>query len=67
MLQQLKKFNNYLKENEKLRSEIDSLRVDRRRFDDLYKKLSQEQEKIQQEIGESIDTSTQYYDQRWGF
>jgi len=47
-----------------LRKEIDGLRVERQRFDNLYKKLEKEKEDLQQELNEVIDQSTQAYDQR---
>ena len=51
--------------NRALRKEIDGLRVERQRFDNLYKKLEKEKEDLQQELNEVIDQSTQAYDQRW--
>lgn len=53
-----------LEVNKSLREEIDSLRVERNRFDQLYKKLDKERQQLQQETGEVIDQSTQAYDTR---
>jgi predicted nuclease with TOPRIM domain len=50
--------------NKKLREEIDNLRVERNRFDQIYKKLEKQRQQLQQEIGEVIDQSTQAYDAR---
>ena len=47
-----------------LRKEIDDLRVERRRFDDLYKKVDEQQEQLKQEIGQIVEQSTQAYEQR---
>jgi len=58
------KFCKALEVNKQLREEIDSLRVERNRFDNLYKKLDKERQQLQQETGEVIDQSTQAYDQR---
>jgi coiled-coil domain-containing protein 63/114 len=59
------KFGKLLEENSALRKEIDSLRVERQRFDNLYKKLDKEKQDLQKETNEIIDQSTQAYDQRW--
>ena len=53
-----------LEKNKELREEIDSLRVERRRFENLFKKLEKELNQLRQEIGEVIDQSTQAYDAR---
>ncbi|ELU09042.1 hypothetical protein CAPTEDRAFT_158042 [Capitella teleta] len=53
-----------LEVNRKLREEIDDLRVERKRFDQLHKKLDKQRQGLQQEIGEVIDQSTQAYDAR---
>jgi predicted nuclease with TOPRIM domain len=58
------KFGKLLEENSALRKEIDSLRVERQRFDNLYKKLDKEKQDLQKETNEIIDQSTQAYDQR---
>jgi chromosome segregation ATPase len=58
------KFGKLLESNRALRKEIDDLRVERQRFDNLYKKLDKERQDLQQETNEIIDQSTQAYDQR---
>jgi len=57
-------FSKSLEKNKEMREEIDSLRVERRRFENLYKKLEKELSQLRQEIGEVIDQSTQAYDSR---
>jgi len=47
-----------------MRDDIDSLRVERRRFEDLYKRLEKERQKLKEEIGQIIDEATQAHDQR---
>ena len=64
MLQANNKFCKALDVNKDLRKEIDSLRVERTRFDNIYKKLDKERQQLQQETGKIIDESTQSYDQR---
>ncbi|XP_060071331.1 coiled-coil domain-containing protein 63-like [Ylistrum balloti] len=59
-----KTFNAYLTENSKYREEIESLRVERTRFDGLYKKLDKELTVARREKGELIESSTQAYDAR---
>ncbi|XP_033642648.1 coiled-coil domain-containing protein 63-like [Asterias rubens] len=58
------KFNSMLTENGKYREEIESLRVERTRFENIRKKLEKELGELRQEIGEVIDQSTQAYDVR---
>lgn len=58
------KFSKKLETNKKLREELDSLRVERTRFDNLYKKLEKEIQQLKNENGEVIDQSTQAYDAR---
>ncbi|XP_022090433.1 coiled-coil domain-containing protein 63-like [Acanthaster planci] len=58
------KFNFMLTQNAKFREEIDSLRVERTRFENIRKKLEKELTELRQEIGEVIDQSTQAYDAR---
>ncbi|XP_077998326.1 coiled-coil domain-containing protein 63-like [Glandiceps talaboti] len=59
-----KKFNQLLTKNADLRVEIDSLRVEKARFDNISKKLEKEHQDLKNEIGEVIDQSTTAYDQR---
>ena len=59
------KFGKMLETNRALRKEIDALRVERQRFDNLYKKLEKEKQDLQQETNEVIDQSTQAHNQRW--
>ncbi|CAH1775288.1 unnamed protein product [Owenia fusiformis] len=58
------KFNNCLTANASLREEIDSLRVERVRFDNLYCKLDKERMELRRDLGEVIDQSSQAYDSR---
>lgn len=51
--------------NKELRQLIDNLRVERQRFDNLYKKLDKEKQDLQQETNDIMDQSTQAYDQRY--
>lgn len=60
----LKNFNTVLTQNARLRDEIDNLRVERHRFEDLQKKLEKELESLKQEIASVIENSTQAYDHR---
>ena len=50
--------------NAGLRDEIDNLRVERNRFEDLHRKLEKELNMLRKEIAEVIENSTQAYDQR---
>ena len=59
------KFGKLLEANRALRKEIDALRVERQRFDNLYKKLEKEKQDLQREVNDVIDQSTQAHDQRW--
>lgn len=63
----LKSFNSILTQNARLRDEIDNLRIERHRFEDLHKKLEKELQSLKEEIGQVIENSTQAYDQRWIF
>ena len=60
----MKNFNTVLTQNARLRDEIDNLRVERHRFEDLQKKLEKELESLKQEIASVIENSTQAYDHR---
>lgn len=60
----LKSFNTILTKNAGLRDEIDNLRIERNRFEDLHKKLEKELNMLRKEISEVIENSTQAYDQR---
>ena len=60
----LKNFNTVLTQNARLRDEIDNLRVERFRFEELHKKLEKEHQSLRQSIAEIIENSTQAYDQR---
>lgn len=57
-------FCKQLAENARQRDEIESLRVERNRFDSLYKKLEKELQQLQKKKGELIESSTQAYDAR---
>ncbi|XP_067945851.1 outer dynein arm-docking complex subunit 1-like [Watersipora subatra] len=60
----LKKFNSMLTGNADLRQEIDSLRVERKRFEGMHKKLDKELTSLRRQIAEEIDQSTISYDTR---
>ncbi|XP_060708398.1 coiled-coil domain-containing protein 114 [Hemiscyllium ocellatum] len=60
----LRKFNTQLTRNGELREQIDTLRVERARFEQLQKKLGKELLEIRKEIGSVIDTSTAAYEAR---
>jgi len=60
----LKSFNTILTQNARLRDELDSLRVERARFEELHKKLEREHESLRREISDVIENSTSAYDQR---
>ena len=62
--QSLKKFNAMLTGNADLRQEIDSLRVERKRFEGMHKKLDKELTSLRTQINEEIDASTMAYDSR---
>lgn len=47
-----------------LRKQIDSLRYDRNRFEQVYEKLEKERVRLRQDIGKVIEESTQSYEQR---
>jgi hypothetical protein len=53
-----------LTQNARLRDELDSLRVERARFEELHKKLEKEHESLRREIADVIENSTSAYDQR---
>ncbi|KAJ8321073.1 hypothetical protein KUTeg_002660 [Tegillarca granosa] len=59
-----KEFNTILTNNACMREEIESLRVERNRFDHLYKKLDRELTSLRKQKAELIESSTQAYDQR---
>lgn len=61
----LKSFNSILTQNAELRDEIDNLRIERHRFEDLHKKLERELQSLKEEIAQVIENSTQAYDQRY--
>ncbi|KAM4014924.1 outer dynein arm-docking complex subunit 1 isoform 2-T2 [Anomaloglossus baeobatrachus] len=58
------KFNLQLAKNSKMREEIDILRIERSRFDQLYKRLEKELLQTRKEIGTVIDESSAAYDAR---
>lgn len=62
--QNRRKFNTILTENGRMRDEIESLRVERTRFDSLYKKLDKELTSLRRQKGQLIEESTQAYDAR---
>ena len=62
--QSKKKFNTILTENARMRDEIESLRVERCRFDQLYKKLDKELTVLRRQKGQLIEESTHAYESR---
>ncbi|XP_040271538.1 outer dynein arm-docking complex subunit 1 [Bufo bufo] len=60
----LTKFNLQLAKNSKMREDIDILRIERSRFDQLYKRLEKELLQTRKEIGTVIDESSAAYDAR---
>ncbi|XP_056398295.1 outer dynein arm-docking complex subunit 1 isoform X2 [Hyla sarda] len=60
----LTKFNLQLAKNSKMREEIDILRIERSRFDQLYKRLEKELLQTRKESGSVIDESSAAYDAR---
>ncbi|XP_072282742.1 outer dynein arm-docking complex subunit 1 [Pyxicephalus adspersus] len=60
----LTKFNLQLAKNAKMREEIDILRIERSRFDQLYRKLEKELLQTRKEIATVIDESSAAYDAR---
>ncbi|XP_051895096.1 coiled-coil domain-containing protein 114 [Pristis pectinata] len=60
----LSKFNTQLMRNGRLREQIDTLRVERSRFEQLHRKLEKELLETRKEIGSVIDISTAAYDAR---
>jgi len=59
-----KSFNTLLTQNADLREEIDNLRVERFRFDELHKKLEKELGDIRKDIASVISDSSQAYEMR---
>ncbi|XP_039612145.1 coiled-coil domain-containing protein 114 [Polypterus senegalus] len=60
----LVRMNKHLTKNCALRMELDTLRTERSRFEQLFRKLEKEKQDIHKEIGCVIDTSTSAYDER---
>ncbi|KAM8927417.1 outer dynein arm-docking complex subunit 1 [Pelodytes ibericus] len=60
----LTKFNSQLARNAKMREEIDIMRIERSRFEQLYRKLEKELLQTRKEIGIVIDDSSSAYDAR---
>lgn len=63
-LQALKRFNTLLTSNALLRSEIDNLRVERQRYEDLSQKSEKELRSLRDQLVECIERSVNSYDQR---
>ncbi len=64
ILQKLKQFNRQLKVNKDLREEIDHLRQEKSRFDNIYKQLSKKLELIKREMTDVIEQATLAFEQR---
>ncbi|XP_067659008.1 coiled-coil domain-containing protein 63-like [Haliotis asinina] len=62
--QSKKRFNDSLSDNAKLRDEIQGLRTEHKRFENLYKKLEKELRQLRREMGGGIQSSTEAYDAR---
>ncbi|OON22907.1 hypothetical protein X801_01188 [Opisthorchis viverrini] len=60
----LKSYNEEVGKNMQLRSEIDTLRMQRSKFDQLYRKLEQTLSKQRTVIGQIIEATSQAYEQR---
>ncbi|MEE6483097.1 hypothetical protein FKM82_013432 [Ascaphus truei] len=60
----LTRFNAQLAKNANMREEIDILRIDRSRFEQLYRKLEKELLQTRKEIGTVVDDSSAAYDAR---
>ncbi|XP_077970797.1 outer dynein arm-docking complex subunit 1-like isoform X2 [Styela clava] len=60
----LSKFNTSLTKNATLRDHIETLRIEKGRFQQLHKKLDKELKDLKREIGQVIEASTLAYDQR---
>ncbi|KAK3536339.1 hypothetical protein QTP86_006369 [Hemibagrus guttatus] len=58
------RFNQQLAKNSQLREELETLRVERVRFQQLHHKLDKELQEIRREIGDVISMSTAAYDAR---
>ncbi|XP_036415576.1 coiled-coil domain-containing protein 114 [Colossoma macropomum] len=57
-------FNEQLAKNSQLRDELETLRVERVRFQQLHRRLDKELQEIRQDIGDVIRMSTAAYDAR---
>ncbi|TGZ55442.1 hypothetical protein CRM22_010404 [Opisthorchis felineus] len=60
----LKSYNEEVGKNMQLRSEIDTLRMQRAKFDQIYRKLEQTLSKQRTAIGQLIEATAQAYEQR---
>ena len=60
----MKRFNSLLTSNALLRSEIDNLRVERQRYEDLSQKSEKELRSLRDQLVECIERSVNAYDQR---
>lgn len=60
----LKRFNTLLTSNSLARSEIDNLRVERQRYEDLSQKSEKELRSLRDQLVECIERSVNAYDQR---
>lgn len=58
------RFGKLLESNRTLRKEIDNLRVERQRFDNLYQRLMLEKEELERSTSVVIETSTQAFNDR---
>ncbi|MCJ8744661.1 hypothetical protein PDJAM_G00121100 [Pangasius djambal] len=58
------RFNELLAKNSQLRGELESLRMERVRFQQLHRKLDKELQEIRREIGDVVGMSTAAYDAR---
>ena len=58
------KFNDAMSHNNKLKTQIDSLRRERKIFEDIYKKLEVELRKRREEMANKIEEANKAYEQR---
>ncbi|XP_069493459.1 outer dynein arm-docking complex subunit 1 [Ambystoma mexicanum] len=60
----LTKFNSQLAKNSSMREELDIMRIEKTRFEQLHRKLEKELHETRKEIGAVIDDSSSAYDAR---
>ena len=63
-LKTLKRFNTLLTTNGLLRSEIDNLRIERQRYEDIFQKAEKELKSLRDQLVRSIESSLKANEQR---